>query len=66
MLLQVIDHLEVDLRVLVGIEGELPDERIEVLDEVAVDRYLGFLLDEAYGFGDDPFLGGDAGDALVD
>ena len=65
MLLEVVDHLEVELRVLVGVEGELADECVEVLDEVAVDGDLGFLLDEGDGFGDYPLLGGDACDALV-
>lgn len=37
MLLQIINHLKVDLRVFIEVEGELADERIEVLDEVGVD-----------------------------
>lgn len=66
MLLQIINHLEINLRIFIKVEGELTDECIEVLNEIAVDRDLGFLLDEGDGFGDYPFFGGDAGDALVD
>lgn len=66
MLLQIINHLKVDLRVFIEVEGELADECIEVLDEVGVDWDLGFLGNQGNGLGDYPFFGGDAGDALVD
>jgi hypothetical protein len=66
MLFKIVDHLEVDLHVLVGVEGEFGEQGVEVLHEVAEDGDLGLLLDEGDRLGDQQLLGGGAGDALVD
>lgn len=66
MLFEVVDEFEVDLDVLIVIEGEFCEKGVEVFDEVAEDGDLGFLLDEGDGPGDQPLLGGFTADALVE
>lgn len=66
MLFEVVDEFEVDLHVLVIVEGELSEECLKVFDEVAEDGDLGFLLDEGDRSSDQPLLDGCAVDALVD
>lgn len=66
MLFEVVDHFQIDFNVFVGIKSEVCEEGVKVLHEVAEDGDLGLLLDERDGLGDQPFLGGDAGDALID
>jgi hypothetical protein len=63
---KIVDHLEVDFHVLVGGKGEFAEQRIEILDEIAEDGDFGLLLDEGDGVSDEPLLGVDAGDALID
>jgi hypothetical protein len=65
VLLKVVDHLEINLDELIGIEGELADEGVEVLHEIAEDGDLGLFLDEGDGVDDQPLLDGRTGDALI-
>lgn len=69
MLLKIVNHLQIDLSILICIECQLADKSIKILDKVAEHGYFGFLLDEGDGSGNNPLLGlkiGGIVDALVD
>ncbi len=46
VLFEVVDELEIELDVFVVVEGEGRNQVVEVLDEVAEDRYLGLFLNQ--------------------
>lgn len=46
MLFEVVDELEIELDVFVVVEGEGRNQVVEVLDEVAEDRYLSLFFNQ--------------------
>ena len=65
MFFEIIYHFQTDLHVLVGSEGELPEQCIKILNKIAENGHFRPLLDECNRVGDEPLLGVDVADALV-